>query len=250
MFGLEIQILAIVCLAVATGGIVKGVTGIGLPIVSIAILLNFLDPMTTLATIIGPLLVTNLWQAVSSGDLRPALRRFWPMTLCFFIFLLIGAQLVVGLDEKVMFAVLGAVVASFALMNLLRPRPHALGLRAEKWLSPLAGAAGGLLGGLTTIWGPPMMMLFVLLKLDKDEWVRTVGLIWFIGSVPLAFAYWQNGILSGERIPLTLVACVPGMLGILAGEWVRRRIDQESFRKVLLIALALIGLNLIRRAVF
>ena len=29
------------------------------------------------------------------------------------------------------------------------------------------------------------MMLFVMLKLDKDDWVQTVGLVWFVGSVPL-----------------------------------------------------------------
>ena len=49
----------------------------------------------------------------------------------------------------------------------------------------LTGALGEILDGLTAIWGPPIMMLFVMLKLDKDDWVQTVGLVWFVGSVPL-----------------------------------------------------------------
>ncbi len=40
------------------------------------------------------------------------------------------------------------------------------------------------------------------------------------------------------------------MIGIRIGEVIRERIDQETFRKVMLVMLLLIGLNLIRRAVF
>ena len=58
----------------------------------------------------------------------------------------------------------------------------------EHIAAPFTGALGGLLGGLSPIWGPPMMMLFVMLKLEKDDWVQTVGLIWFVGSVPLTYA--------------------------------------------------------------
>ena len=40
-----------------------------------------------------------------------------------------------------------------------------------------------------------------------------------------------------------------GMLGIWIGEMIRRRINQETFRKVMLLALFVIGINLIRRAI-
>ncbi len=40
------------------------------------------------------------------------------------------------------------------------------------------------------------------------------------------------------------------MIGIRIGEKIRQHIDQETFRKVMLVVLSVIGLNLIRRAVF
>jgi uncharacterized membrane protein YfcA len=40
------------------------------------------------------------------------------------------------------------------------------------------------------------------------------------------------------------------MVGIRLGEEIRDCIDQETFRKLLLVILLLISLNLIRRAVF
>lgn len=250
MFGYDALTIAVITFSMVLGGTVKGVTGIGLPIVAMAFILHFVDPKVTLAILVLPILVTNLWQVARAGNIMQPLRRFWLMTLTFLIFLFVGARLVVALDTHVLFAVLGVCVVAFSASNLIRPRVHPLGPAAEKWAGPVAGSLGGLLGGLSTIWGPPMMMYLVMLKLDKDTWIRTVGLIWFAGSVPLTVAYWQNGILNADTAPLSAYACVPGMIGIRIGELVRDRIPQETFRKVMLAALVVIGLNLIRRAVF
>lgn len=250
MFGFDLDIIAIMTAALIVGGIVKGVVAIGLPIVTIAILLNFMPPTTVLAIVVLPIVITNLWQAARAGNLMEPVRRFWAMTACFVIFLFVGARLMVELDTDVLFGVLGTCVAIFSATSLLRPRAHPLNPRIEKWAGPLAGTLGGLLGGVSTIWGPPMMMYLMMLKLDKDTWVRTIGLIWFCGAVPLAIAYWQNGILNPDNIWLSAYACIPGMIGIRIGEKLRERINQETFRKVLLVILFIIGLNLIRRAVF
>ena len=250
MLGYDWIMLAIMSGALIIGGVVKGVVGLGLPIVTLAILLNFMPPLTVLGLLVAPILVTNLWQSLRAGNLLQPLGRFWPMIVMAVIFLFIGAELIVGMDTAVLFAVLGCFVVVFSATNLIKPRVHPLKPETEKWAGPLAGALGGLLGGISTIWGPPMMIFFVMLKLDKDTFVRTVGLAWFSMAVPLTFAYWRNGIFTGDVIPLSLAACVPGMIGIRIGEKIRQHIDQETFRKVMLAVLLIIGLNLIRRAVF
>ena len=250
MFGYSPEFVAIISAVVCLGGFVKGVTGIGLPIVAIAVMVNFLDPLTTFATLIIPILVTNLWQAVTSRDWKAPFKRFWLMIILFVGCLFVGAELAVTLDSEILLLVLGISVAVFATFNLIKPRERPLAPTVERIAAPFTGALGGILGGLTAIWGPPMMMLFVMLKLDKDDWVQTVGLVWFVGSVPLTYAYWQNGMLNSETAPMSLYACLPGMLGIWIGEVIRRRINQDTFRRVMLLALFVIGANLVRRAIF
>tara|TARA_B100000579_G_scaffold327299_1_gene277234 strand:- start:27 stop:200 length:174 start_codon:yes stop_codon:yes gene_type:complete len=56
--------------------------------------------------------------------------------------------------------------------------------------------------------------------------------------------------LNSKTAPLSLYTCLPGMLGIWIGDMIRRRINQETFRKVMLPVLFVIGSNLIRRAIF
>jgi len=250
MFGLEIYQLAIVSGSVFVGGIVKGITGIGLPVVSIVILLNFLPPATTLAIVAIPILVTNFWQAVTSGSVSSLIRRFWLMIVLFITFLSITARLVVELDTDIMFGILGTTIVLFSVSSSFRPLAEPISPETARWAGPLAGALGGILGGISTIWGPPMMMYFMMLKLDKETWIRAVGLVWFIGSVPLAIAYWNIGTLNGNTLPLSVAACIPSMVGILLGEILRRRVNAETFRKVLLGLLFLVGLNLIRQSLF
>ena len=250
MFGYDWIMLAIMSGALIIGGVVKGVVGLGLPIITLGILLNFLPPLTVLGLLVAPILITNLWQALRAGNLLLPLSRFWPMIVMALIFLFIGAELIVAMDTAVLFGILGVFVVLFSASNLIKPPVHPLKPETEKWAGPLAGAMGGLLGGFSTIWGPPMMMYLMMLKLDKDTWVRTVGMVWFAGSVPLAIAYWQNGVLNPDNFWLSAYACVPSMIGIRIGEKLRDRINQEMFRKALLVILFIIGLNLIRRAVF
>lgn len=250
MFGFEWHLIAILTAALIVGGIVKGVVALGLPMVSIAILLNFFPPLTVLGIIVMPIIVTNLWLSARLGSMAEPWRRFWPMIITGLVFLFIGAEMIVGLDTKLLFGLLGACVAVFSGISLAHPNMPPIQPRTEKWAGPIAGALGGILGGISTIWGPPMTMYFVMLKLPKDTFVRSVGTVWFMFSVPLAIAYWRNGIFSGDVIYLSLYACIPGMIGIRIGEVIRERIDQETFRKVMLVMLFLIGLNLIRRSVF
>lgn len=250
MFGYSIEILTVVSIGVGLGGFSKGVTGIGLPIIAIAVMVHFVDPQTAFVTMAIPNLVTNLWQAATSHNWKEPFLRFWPMIICFIISLFIGAALLATLDGGTLLTILGLFMAVFAATNLIKPRERALSHSIERWAGPVAGTIGGLLGGLTAIWGPPMLMLFVLLRLDKEAWIQTVGLIWFIGSVPLVLAYWHNGLLNAETAPLSAFACIGGMIGIWLGEAIRSKINQETFRKLLLVSLLLIGLNLVRGALF
>jgi uncharacterized membrane protein YfcA len=250
MFGYDLDTLALISAAIFVGGVVKGISGFGLPVVTIAIVINFVPAPVALAIVVIPILVTNLWQAMRAGDLFAPLREYMPMIMTFVVTLVITAHFVVNIDEKALFGVIGVCFTIFTLSNMIRPPAKPLTPATRIWAAPLAGFFGGIIGGLSTIWGPPMMMYLVLLKLPKDTWVRVIGLVWFMGAVPLTLSYFANGILNSETTPLSLYACLPGMLGTLVGENIRKRIDQETFRKIILSALLLIGLNLIRRALF
>lgn len=250
LFGLDAVGLSAAAASMVIGGIVKGITGIGLPIVVMAVALNFMEPQIVLAMLVMPILLTNLYQATRMGRVGEPIKRFWLLLVFFLVTLYLASSFVTAMDSATLFAVLGVCVCVFTGLQLVRPPAGALTSTQEKLGQPIVGIIAGGLGGVSTVWGPALMVYLMMLKLDKEAWVRSVGLIWFLGGIPLTLGYWQNGLLNGATIWLSLAAVVPGMIGVKLGEGVRNRIDQESFRKILLVCLFLIGLNLIRRAVF
>lgn len=249
MFGLAPDIVVWLAFAVFAGGFAKGISGVALPIVTLAIALNFVDGQTGLALLVLPILLTNIWQTFGNGDVTKPLKRFWVLVLVFLCAMYAGSQLLILVAPWVLLAMIGASSVIFAGSQLYRPSANPLSPQAEKILGPLAGLIGGIMGGMTSIWGPPIMMFLFMLKLDKDMWVRSVTGIYLLGSVPLAVFYFHNGVLSGARLEMSAAACLPVMAGVLLGERARRYINEALFRKLLLIAIFVAGLNMLRRAV-
>ncbi len=249
MFGLEPTIIAWLSLSIFIGGLAKGLSGVALPITTLAVALNFVDARTGLALLAVPILMTNIWQAFGTGDIFGPLKRFWFMAIVFVLALYVGSLLVSILDEAVLFAMMGVSALIFAVSQLFKPNTPALSSNAERILGPIAGVLGGVMGGLTSVWGPPIIMFLFSLKLDKDTWVRSVTGLYLIGAIPLVFFYVQNGVLDGDMLWLSFAACVPVMVGILIGERARKHINEEAFRKFLLIVLLIVGVNMLRRAI-
>jgi len=247
VLGYDPAMLMLMAFAMVMGGLVKGAIGIGLPIVCVAILAQFVEVPLVLALVTIPICLTNFWQAVLAGNPMEPIRRFWPMILCLLVTLWLSAKLVVRIDPDALYGLIGCAVVIFTVTSFIRPS-RGLTPTAERWAGPFAGLLGGFLGGVSTIWGPPMMMYFVMLRLSKEDFIRSVGLVWFAASLPLVAGYVENGILTANTAQLSALACIPAFAGLWLGQWLRRFIDQETFRKVLLLALFLIGLNLIRRA--
>lgn len=248
-FGLDTTMLALASLALMLGGFVKGAIGVGLPVVAIAVLSNFLPVPLLLAIVVIPILMTNLWQAIDAGDLRRPLARFWPMILCLLVLIWFSARLVVELDPRILYALIGTSVLLFVISSYLRVDWN-VPPSSERWAGPLAGSIGGFLGGISTIWGPPMMIYFIMLRLRKEDYIQAVGLVWFIASIPLVIAYVRYGILTAETAPLSALACVPGFVGLAIGQALRKHINQQAFTKLLFLFLFLVSLNLLRRAIF
>lgn len=250
MFGYEWFALSGVALAVLAGGLAKGLTAIGLPIIFLVIAVNFVSPQLAVAIITIPILVTNLWQVCRGGSIVAPIKRFWPMIIPFVICMYIGSLIVASVDSSTMFLLIGISVLIFTISQLVTPMKTPLSPVLEKVLGPMAGVIGGLMGGISTVWGPPLMMYLFTLHLPKDMWTRTIGAVYLIGAVPLTIFYWKNGILNPSNVWLSVAACVPVMIGTIIGESLRKYVNEVLFRKILLIALFIMGLNLLRRALF
>ncbi|MBX2856810.1 MAG: sulfite exporter TauE/SafE family protein [Rhodobacteraceae bacterium] len=242
-------LLALATAAFVVAGAVKGLAGMGLPTTAIAAMTLAVDPRTAIALTLFPMLFTNLWQAIRSGDILRALRTYAPFAIVLGCGVLITSLLTADVSDRTLFGVLGGVIIVFVAVNL-RFTPPPLPDRWDRAAQIGAGAVGGVIGGLCGVWAPPMAVYLLARQTPKEEFVRASGLLIFLGSVPLCIAYLRQGVMTAELSLISLSMIIPALIGFSVGEMLRRRLSPERFRLIFLYVFLVLGLNLLRRAIW
>lgn len=229
-------------------GLVKGVVGFALPMILISGLSTVTTPEQALAMLILPTLVTNGMQALRQGWHAAVVstRRFRGFLLIGLLALLLSAQLVAVLPMQVMLVVIGGFVVIFAGTQLAGWRPHLH--NAGRRLELVTGAVAGFIGGMSGIWGPPLVLYLTALRTEKREQMRVQGVVYGLGAVALAGAHLGTGVLNPHTATLGLVLVPAAVLGMWLGGRLQDRIDQKAFRRSTLLVLCVAGVNLLRRA--
>src|SRR3954468_12069710 len=99
-------------------GTVKGVIGLGLPTVSLALLTVAFDLPSAMALLLVPSFVTNLWQASVGGHGKTILHRLWPFLVMATVTVWVGAQALTRVDVSLLAALLGVLLATYSTVNL------------------------------------------------------------------------------------------------------------------------------------
>lgn len=212
MTGASAGLLAFVALAFFLGGALKGIVGMGLPLVGVSLLSLVVDPRLALALMIVPIVVSNGWQALSIAEPMRNARRFAPLILLFALGTWWGARLLVSIDTDTLLWLLGIIVVLACSASLANPSVQ-LPERHERWAGSLVGLGAGLLNGISTVNGPPLALYLVSLRLDKDTFVAAYGLIAVCGAIPLAGAYIGLGLAGPSELLWSTLALLPVMAG-------------------------------------
>jgi uncharacterized membrane protein YfcA len=241
------EILLLLAVTFFLAGAVKGVVGLGLPTVTLALLTATVGLKPAMALLLVPSFVTNVWQGVVGGAFWVLLRRLSLLLLAVALATWIGVRMLATIDGRWLSGLLGLLIATYAGTGLLRPVVP--DLRAQEvWMSPLVGAINGVLTGMTGSFVVPGVLYLQSLRLSKDELVQAMGILFTVSTLVLGLALGGERLISGELALLSALGVVPAVIGMRAGQAVRSRLSEARFRQVLFSALLLIGLYIVARS--
>lgn len=230
--------------AVLAGALVKGVTGIGLPMVAVPLMVQVMPVPAAISLLSVPVLSSNLFQLNDRGEVLHAGRRFWSLILVMVLGVVAGALLLISLDPHLLEIVMGALVIALALFYLAKPEMD-ISAKYERIASPLVGLAGGLLGGLSSFYGPPLVLYLVALRLSKDRFVLTISLFYFIGQIPLYAMLGASHLFGWTEFLASAALSVPAYFGVQLGQKLRNRLDPLVFTRIILAVQLISGTSLI-----
>lgn len=247
MFDDSLQI-AIVLAIFLFAGFVKGVVGLGLPVLAVGLLSLVMAPAQAVALLTMPSIVTNIWQLAVGAHLAPLVKRLWIFLLANFFATLAGvATGFLAADHSgTALAAVGSALVLYGVLGL-SPLHLAISPPAERWLSPLLGAATGLVASITGVLSIPSVPYLEAIGLRRDALVQALGLSFSVTTAALMIGLAGQGVLKLQVATVSLAALAPALIGMAAGQWLRSRIHPRLFRVIFLLGLIALGLHLLLR---
>ena len=236
-------IIIIIILAVLAGGLVKGTLGFGMPMVALPIIAFIIPPTTAMILLCAPIFLTNFLQIKFREGVSSY--RFLPMFLCLIIGLIIGARLILEINVKTITQIIAVSIIFAALVNCFGIKIKNINKNHENTITSLIGFGSGILGGLSTFYGPPMLAYLVAVDLPKEKFVRTVSTMYFIGSFPLYGSLIYYGFATKEDLIFSLILIIPAFIAQQVGTKIRDKFNQKQFRICILITLIILGFSLL-----
>ena len=243
----DTSIVLVIILAVLAGGLVKGTLGFGMPMVALPIIAFIIPPTKAMILLCAPIFLTNFLQIKFKEGVSSY--RFLPMFLSLVVGLIIGARLILEVDINTITQIIAVSIIFAALVNCFGFKINNIKQNYEKIITIIIGFGSGILGGLSTFYGPPMLAYLVAVDLPKEKFVRTVSTMYFIGSFPLYGSLIYYGFATKEDLIFSLILIIPAFISQQIGTKIRDKINHKQFRNLVLFTLIILGISLFLKTI-
>ncbi|MCB1366337.1 MAG: sulfite exporter TauE/SafE family protein [Rhodobacteraceae bacterium] len=238
------ETIAIIALAFAFGGILKGATGVGAPILAIPLLALFFDMPFAITIFSIPNLLPNIWQAWTYR--RERLPRVFNLrfALAGGLGAATGTYLLANIPSHLLEQVLALVVLVYVGFRLFHPS-WKLPYPAARALAAPVGVLAGALQASAGLSAPVSITFLTAMRLDRGTFITTISTFFValgVIQIPMLIYY---GFLTPHTAMLSAAALIPLIAAMPLGAWLIRRVPRERFEMVLLVILVGLSLKLL-----
>ncbi|ALK99975.1 sulfite exporter TauE/SafE family protein [Massilia sp. WG5] len=236
-----------VAAAFVAGGIVKGILGVGLPLVMVPALSLVMPAPQAISLLAIPVLAANLWQAIDSGVAIGSLRRFFPLLAALVGATLVTVPLALAMPSGMLTLMVALAVLLAALSMAFRPQ-FDIPAHRQRLAGVAVGALAGVVGGVSSLTGPVVIAYLSALKLEREDFIGCISVIYLFSAIPLYASLAAHGRLGASELAVSLVGLLPMACGLLIGKWLRGFFSELWFRRTILAFLAVSAAALLLQA--
>lgn len=244
---LDPQLIASICAIFVFAGIVKGFLGIGLPAAAMGLLTLIISPTEAISLLWLPILFTNIFQYGRARNKREIAMTYKWFAAAIFCSIFLTSLFINDYPTALLTVAIGIAMVVFSL-NLLFGLSLPVG-PGRGWQVGV-GIVSGVLGGLSSIWSPPVAMYLMARNTPKDMFIGTTGFLFLAGCLPLGAGLVISGLITWPVIVKSLLGLLMTLTGFRIGEILRERISQDRFRQIVLVAFLIMGGRLIATGLF
>jgi uncharacterized membrane protein YfcA len=235
-------VLILLTVSLMVAGVMKGIIGVGMPIVALPLLSMLIDVRAAVMLLSMPLILSNIPQAIEGGETVACFMRLIPVLLGMMPGLLLGVTVLVDGDPATTKVIAGSVIVLVAGHTLVAPR-----LQLRESLKTPVGVAAGLAGACSTVWQrcPGRWYLNICWRracVAKNSRRRRRS------SLSFRPRCWQYSCRPAIYSIGSTSALIPVGIGMYLGQRLRDLIPANFFKRAVLVVVLLSGKGLIYKA--
>lgn len=236
----------VMAVALGAGAVVKGATGMGLPLVALPVLTAAFGLQHAVGLMTIPLIVTNAWQVWRFR------REAQSPRMAFMPLFLVGGAIGIGLGtwalttlpERLLVLGLGAMLLVYVALRIATPH-WSLSLPLARRIGPIAGLGGGIMQGATGISAPIGVTFIHSMTLERGGHLYAVSAMFLLFAVVQLPALWAAGVMQPAWMLQGALALIPVLLFMPLGQWIGGKLSRTAFDRMILVFLGVVGLKMV-----
>ncbi len=238
------SILMGILIAIALGALLKGMTGLGLPMFAVPALASFTSVEEAVVLMIIPGIAANLWLVINHRRHRHLLREHLPFLISGFVGGLIGSAALVLIDDRWLKLFLVVWLGLYLIQYFVANGSTKI-FAARGNAGYVLGLTGGTLQGSTGISAQVVAPYYHARGLAREGYAFAVAFTFLLFSVAQVAATTSLDLMSAARFQLSLIALVPTLMFTWLGIKLARKVSHALFNRILLVTFVLMELKLI-----
>ncbi len=236
--------LIIIFAALAIGSFAKGMTGLGLPPTSIAILAVFFGVEHAIVVTTIPVAFSNLQIVWLARHRFKEIPQIWPPLLAGALGVGLGTWVLATLNERTLTIVLTVWIAIYLMTVLFNLKIEPEG-KAARVFSPVIAGGAGICQGAVGMSGPFIATWAHAMGFLRETYVFATSLLFMSISVTHVLGVGVAGLYDQERIVQGLLAILPVMIFIPLGMRLTKRVSPRVFNLLIIAIIALMEVRLV-----
>ena len=242
---MTIQQFVFITIIVLGASIIQALFGFGFGLISVPLMIFFVDLPTAVvtATAVSTVSCAVQWWESRAVQAREMAQR---LVLSALFGMPFGLWLLLNLDARLMKGILGVVVLIGVFLSIKGFDLQ----RLPKTFDYAMGVISGVLSTATSTNGPPLVFLLHARHFEPREFRAVLNRVFTFLNFLTVVIFTLAGKMTAEALQLALFSIPVMGLGVFVGTRLRAKINSDHFRNLVISLLTLSGLSAISNAIF
>ena len=243
---MEFSFEALIFIAVVflLAAFIHGSIGFGFPMVATPLLALFTDIQTAIVLTLIPTLLVNIISIISEGNILVAVRRHFLLALLAMLGSAVGTQILLTVNSDIFKVLLGVVIIIYLLAEKIKLKLS--WIREQPKFSKFTfGLSAGIIGGLTNVMAPVLIIYSLESKYSKSDTVQASNLCFLLGKIIQIVLFIINGKFSLNEFSTSSAMFIVTLFALYGGIAVRNKIKGKAYQKILRFLLFLLAIILL-----